>query len=84
MINNLRSVAGADGGMQAFRDQAQSMADDCINRADQKTVPATAEAKKRSGAWWIDRVLILLATVFFIMTVITQLGIYFKRLSGGI
>jgi hypothetical protein len=56
--------------MQVLQDQAQSM--------------AAAESRKRSGAWWIDRVLILLAAVFFIMTVTVQLGIYFKKLSGGI
>lgn len=83
MINNVRSSAGVDGRMQALQDKSQIMADDCIHRADQGSAPATAESRKRSGAWWIDRVLILLAAVFFIMTVIAQLGIYFKKLSGG-
>ena len=83
MINNVRSGASADGMMQALQDQAQSMADDFIRRADQGSAPASAETRKRSGVWWIDRVLILLATVFFIMTVMAQLGIYFKKLSGG-
>ena len=83
MINNVRSGAGTDGSMQALQDQAQSTADDCIRHADQGSALKAAESRKRSGAWWIDRVLILLAAVFFIMTVIAQLGIYFKKLSGG-
>lgn len=83
MINNVRSSAGADGRMQALQDQSQIMADDCIRQADQGWAPDAAESRKRGGAWWIDRVLILLAGILFIMTVTAQLGIYFKKLSGG-
>lgn len=79
MINIIQSCT-CKGIRRALSDPARGLADDCIIQADKYIEPAAAGSGKRSGIWWIDRVLILLAVMLFIMTVTAQLYIYLKRL----
>jgi len=79
VINNLPSWVGT-GNRWELKDQAESIADDCILQADKCSEHAATESRKRSGMWWIDRILIILAAALFIMTVTAQLCIYLNKL----
>lgn len=79
MINIIQSCT-CKGIRRALSDPARSLADECTSQAYKYIKPAAAGSGKRSGIWWIDRVLILLAVMLFIMTVTAQLCIYLKRL----
>jgi|GEM_PF-3190190 len=79
MINNIHNCIRA-GRTWTIQNQADRLEDDCILQADNGSGPAPAKSCKHSGMWWIDRILIILAAVLFIMTVTAQLCIYLKKL----
>lgn len=79
MINIIRSFA-CTGIRRALSDPAISVADECICQADKCPEALAAQSKKHHGTWWIDRGLIMLALILFIMTVTAQICIYIKYL----
>jgi len=82
VINIVQSCTGT-GRRRSLPDQAISLADECIFQADKCDKHVSIESIKLNGIWWIDRVLIMLAVILFIMTVTSQLWIYLEHLEGG-
>lgn len=79
MINIIRSFACIGIG-RALLDQATSLVEGCISQAYKSPEALAAQSKKHNGTWWIDRGLIILAVILFIMTATAQICIYIKHL----
>lgn len=82
MIYSVQSYTGTER-KRLLPVQAVSRPDVCISQAGKCPELVPDKTKPRNGMWWIDRILIRLAVILFVMTVTAQLWIYLQQSKGG-
>ena len=80
LINNTRSCAASSVPRMVAKQSVDAGMNKVFSTQKNYFTPPAFGGGSRSVIWWIDRILILLAVILFLMTVTAQLCIHLQLL----